>query len=124
MADPKGSDSVGRKRVLERFDHGSIVCRVVGLFLEMYRYQAAGASCASAFGIGSRWSWRCSWRTSRVFAVYGRCAQAASSFPVGQGDFGEFSVLFASTVAERYTRRGDPRLSVRGVPLLVLTRGP
>ena len=38
------------------------------------------------------------------------------------GDFGDFGVSFASTVAGRYTRRGGPRLSVQGEPLLVPTR--
>jgi len=37
-------------------------------------------------------------------------------------DFGDFGVSFASTVAGRCTRRGGPRLSVRGEPLIVLTR--
>ena len=36
--------------------------------------------------------------------------------------FGDFGVSFTVTVTGRYTRRG-PRLSVRGEPLLVLTRG-
>jgi len=40
------------------------------------------------------------------------------------GDFGDFGVSFAATVAWRYTRRGDPRLSVQGEPLIVLTREP
>ena len=40
------------------------------------------------------------------------------------GDFGDFGVSFAATVAGRYTRRGGPRLSVQGEPLIVLTRGP
>ena len=39
-------------------------------------------------------------------------------------DFGDFGVSFAATVAGRYTRRGGPRLSVQGEPLIVLTRGP
>ena len=39
-------------------------------------------------------------------------------------DFGDFGVSFAACVAGRYTRRGGPRSSVRGDPLLVLTRGP
>ena len=46
---------------------------------------------------------------------------------VGAGigdDFGDFGVSFVATVAGRYTRRGGPRLSVRGEPLIVLTRGP
>ena len=38
--------------------------------------------------------------------------------------FGDFGVSFAATVAGRYTRRGGPRLSVQGEPLIVLTRGP
>ena len=38
--------------------------------------------------------------------------------------FGDFGVSFTATVAGRYTRRGAPRLSVRGEPLLVPTRGP
>ena len=41
-----------------------------------------------------------------------------------RGDFGDFGVSFEATVAGRYTRRGGPRLSVQGRPLLVLTRGP
>ena len=40
------------------------------------------------------------------------------------GDFGDFGVSFVATVAGRYTRRGGPRLSVQGEPLVVLTRGP
>ena len=40
------------------------------------------------------------------------------------GDFGDFGVSFVATVAGRYTRRGGPRLSVQGEPLIVLTRGP
>ena len=40
------------------------------------------------------------------------------------GDFGDFGVSFAATVAGRYTRWGGPRLSVQGEPLIVLTRGP
>ena len=40
------------------------------------------------------------------------------------GDFGDFGVSFAVTVAGRYTRRGDPRRSVQGEPLVVLTREP
>ena len=40
------------------------------------------------------------------------------------GDFGDFGVSFVATVAGRYTRRGDPRLSVQGEPLIVLTRVP
>ena len=36
------------------------------------------------------------------------------------GDFGDFGVSDAATVAWRYTRRGGPRLSA----LVVLTRGP
>ena len=45
---------------------------------------------------------------------------------VGQyfGDFGDFGVSETATVAWRYTRRGGPRLSVQGEPLVVLTRGP
>ena len=39
-------------------------------------------------------------------------------------DFGDFGVSDAATVAGRYTRRGGPRLSVQGEPLVVLTRGP
>ena len=39
-------------------------------------------------------------------------------------DFGDFGVSDAATVAWRYTRRGGPRLSVQGEPLVVLTRGP
>ena len=38
--------------------------------------------------------------------------------------FGDFGVSFVATVAWRYTRRGGPRLSVQGEPLLVLTREP
>ena len=34
--------------------------------------------------------------------------------------FGDFGVSDAATVAGRYTRRGGPRLSVRGEPLIVL----
>ena len=41
-----------------------------------------------------------------------------------RGDFGDFGVSFVATVAGRYTRRGGPRRSVQGEPLLVLTRGP
>ena len=37
---------------------------------------------------------------------------------------GDFGVSDAATVAWRYTRRGGPRLSVQGEPLVVLTRGP
>ena len=37
--------------------------------------------------------------------------------------FGDFGVSFTATVAGRYARRGGPRLSVRGRPLLVPTRG-
>ena len=37
-------------------------------------------------------------------------------------DFGDFDVSFAATVAGRYTRRGDSRLSVQCEPLIVLTR--
>ena len=40
------------------------------------------------------------------------------------GDFGDFGVSYVATVAWRYTRRGGPRLSVQGEPLVVLTRGP
>ena len=40
------------------------------------------------------------------------------------GDFGDFGVSDVATVAGRYTRRGGPRLSVQGEPLVVLTRGP
>ena len=36
------------------------------------------------------------------------------------GDFGDVDVSFVSTVAGHYTRRGRSRLSVRGVPLIVL----
>ena len=32
----------------------------------------------------------------------------------GGRDFGDFGVSFVSTVAGRYTRRGGPRLSVQG----------
>ena len=39
-------------------------------------------------------------------------------------DFGDFGVSYVATVAGRYTRRGGPRLSVQGEPLVVLTRGP
>ena len=45
----------------------------------------------------------------------------------GEGEeaiFGDFGVSFVSTVAGSYTRWGRPRLSVRGEPLMVLTRGP
>ena len=45
-------------------------------------------------------------------------------FPEDFGDFGDFGVSFVATVAGRYTRRGGPRLSVQGEPLIVLTRGP
>ena len=38
--------------------------------------------------------------------------------------FGDFGVSFVATVAGRYTRRGGPRLSVQGEPLIVLTREP
>ena len=38
--------------------------------------------------------------------------------------FGDFGVSYVATVAGRYTRRGGPRLSVQGEPLVVLTRGP
>ena len=38
--------------------------------------------------------------------------------------FGDFGVSFAATVAGRYTRRGGPRLSVQGEPLIVPTREP
>ena len=44
--------------------------------------------------------------------------------PLAQGDFCDFGVSFAATVAWRYTRWGGPRLSVQGEPLVVLTRGP
>ena len=37
------------------------------------------------------------------------------------GDFGDFGVSFVATVAGRYTRRGGPRLSVQGEPLVVLS---
>ena len=37
------------------------------------------------------------------------------------GDFGDFGVSDAATVAWRYTRRGGPRLSIQGEPLVVLT---
>ena len=43
---------------------------------------------------------------------------------VGPVIFGDFGVSFVATVAGRYTRRGGPRRSVRGEPLIVLTRGP
>ena len=33
-------------------------------------------------------------------------------------DFGDFGVLFVATVARSYNRRGGPRLSVRGRPLI------
>ena len=36
-------------------------------------------------------------------------------------NFGDFGVSFVATVAGRYTRRGGPRLSVQGEPLIVLT---
>ena len=36
------------------------------------------------------------------------------------GDFGDLGVSFAATVAGRYTRRGGPRLSVQGEPLIVV----
>ena len=39
-------------------------------------------------------------------------------------DFGDFGVSDVATVAWRYTRRGGPRRSVQGEPLVVLTRGP
>ena len=32
--------------------------------------------------------------------------------------FGDFGVSFTATVAGRYTKRGGPRLSVRGGPLM------
>ena len=38
--------------------------------------------------------------------------------------FGDFGVSFAATVAGRYTRRGGPRLSVQGEPLIVLMPEP
>ena len=38
--------------------------------------------------------------------------------------FGDFGVSFVSMMAGRYTGRVGPRLSVRSVPLIVLTRGP
>ena len=44
--------------------------------------------------------------------------------PFEFGDFGDFGVSDVATVAWRYTRRGGPRLSVQGEPLVVLTRGP
>jgi len=51
--------------------------------------------------------------------------QVLSTPPVTSvGDFGDFGVSFAATVAGRYTRWGDPRLSVQGEPLIVLTREP
>ena len=43
---------------------------------------------------------------------------------VSDGDFGDFGVSDVATVAGRYTRRGGPRLSVQGEPLVVLTGGP
>ena len=47
-----------------------------------------------------------------------------NSFGDSFGDFGDFGVSYVATVAWRYTRRGGPRLSVQGEPLVVLTRGP
>ena len=44
--------------------------------------------------------------------------------PIQGKDFGDFGVSDAATVAWRYTRRGGPRRSVQGEPLVVLTRGP
>ena len=52
--------------------------------------------------------------------VFPVCVFVGSIF----GDFGDFGVSDAATVAWRYTRRGGPRLSVQGEPLVVLTRGP
>ena len=34
------------------------------------------------------------------------------------GDFGDYGVSFVAAVAGRYTRRGGPRLSVQGEPLI------
>ena len=50
------------------------------------------------------------------------CAQLFSAITLTS--FGDFGVSFAATVAGRYTRRGDSRLSVQGEPLIVLTREP
>ena len=61
----------------------------------------------------------CATPTCRVAVV----AMSPSPHPAFD-DFGDFGVLFASTVAGRYTRRGGPRRSVRDEPLIVLTRGP
>ena len=63
---------------------------------------------------------------SRSGAAHGTFALLTSGTlcPSRRGDFGDFGVSFAATVAGRYTRRGGPRLSVQGEPLIVLTRGP
>jgi len=48
-------------------------------------------------------------------------------FGVSFGDFGDFcdfGVSFTATVAGFYSRLDGPRLSVRGGPLIVPTRGP
>ena len=46
---------------------------------------------------------------------------SSTGFPFRQlqlaGTFGDFGVSFAGTVAGCYTRRGGPRLSVRGEPI-------
>ena len=52
------------------------------------------------------------------------CADADYGETDGEGDFGDFGVSDVATVAGRYTRRGGPRLSVQGEPLVVLTLGP
>ena len=54
----------------------------------------------------------------------GKVAWAGRDSGPGFGDFGDFGVSFVATVAGRYTRRGGPRLSVQGEPLIVLTREP
>ena len=51
------------------------------------------------------------------FGVFGDFGVTYAT-PPHFGDFGDFGVSFAATVAWRYTRRGDPRLSVQGEPLL------
>ena len=48
--------------------------------------------------------------------VGGVCEYVGSG--IGFGDFGDFGVSFVATVAGRYTRRGGPRLSVQGEPIV------
>ena len=69
----------------------------------------------------------------RLLCVPARLTPSSSLVPQDQcplitfgdfGDFGDFGVSDVATVAWRYTRRGGPRLSVQGEPLVVLTRGP